>query len=133
MIERICKENDIEKVFKERDLQDDTSLYQYKTIDLKKETEYRMRLEFSVEHLRIKLYEGQAEIFGAEMTKHHWYKLPSKLSLSIYTWSGCSIIMESSKDREIQSYECSYAEYEENPNYFLANCFININGLREKA
>ena len=118
----------IEKGFKENS---DTHTVQ--SINLPKETEFRMRLEFTDDLIRLKLEQGQAEIFGAEMTKYYWYTLPVCLSISVYTWRGCSIKLCFPKDKNIQSYPYSYAPDEENQNYFLANCFMSINSLKERA
>jgi polyribonucleotide 5'-hydroxyl-kinase len=120
----------IDRDFKEKDHEE---THKFRTEDLPKETEFRIRLQFTDSPIHIKLLKGQAEICGAEMTEHYWYRLPTSLSLSVYTWCGCQLKLSSPKDCQIQAYKHSYAEYEENPNYFLANCFMNINFLREKA
>lgn len=103
-----------------------------KTITLAKETELRVRTDFDP-NIWIKLDQGTAEIFGAELTPYFWYRFPRQIGLMIFTWGSCVIRLCYQKDKEPQYFQHTYSQDQDNPNYYLANLFVHLDSLRKHA
>ncbi|KAK9067243.1 hypothetical protein SSX86_014569 [Deinandra increscens subsp. villosa] len=64
-----------------------------KQVKLEKESE--LRIEVSVNNsLRLRLLNGNAEIFGTEMPPENWLIFPPRMKFAIFTWYGATIEMQ---------------------------------------
>ncbi|CCM00528.1 uncharacterized protein FIBRA_02562 [Fibroporia radiculosa] len=88
---------------------------------LEPETEYRFELDPG-NSLAIKLVDGQAEIFGAELAEGSIYVFGMECKAAVYTWQGCTIEMTST-------------EYisEETPMNAYANVHLALEQMRVRA
>ncbi|EGO21102.1 hypothetical protein SERLADRAFT_372905 [Serpula lacrymans var. lacrymans S7.9] len=99
------------------------ALHNTKEWVLEPETEYRFELDPGTS-LAIKLLDGQAEIFGAELVEGIAYLFGFECKAAIYTWQGCTL--------EISNASTEYIS-EETPMSAYANVHIAFEQMRVRA
>ncbi|KAI0950043.1 Cleavage polyadenylation factor subunit clp1 [Taiwanofungus camphoratus] len=87
------------------------------------DTEYRFELDPGTS-LAIKLLNGHAEIFGAELAEGNTYLFALECKAAIYTWQGCTI--------EISQPSTEYTS-DETPMSAYANVHIALEQMRVRA
>ena len=71
------------------------------------------------------LIEGQAEIFGTEITRNHKYKFPAGATVAVFTWHGCKLTI-------IGRTDVAYIS-KESPMRIYVNTHAALEQMREKA
>ncbi|KAI9069980.1 hypothetical protein FKP32DRAFT_1663111 [Trametes sanguinea] len=91
---------------------------------LQPESEYRFELDPGTS-LAIKLVNGHAEIFGAELAEGKTYLFGQECKAAVYTWQGCTIEVTGHPSVEYVSDETPMAPY--------ANVHIALEQMRVRA
>ncbi|KAI0672749.1 Pre-mRNA cleavage complex II protein Clp1-domain-containing protein [Trametes maxima] len=91
---------------------------------LQPESEYRFELDPGVS-LAIKLVNGQAEIFGAELAEGKVYVFGQECKAAVFTWQGCTIEVTGHTSVEYLSDETPMAVY--------ANVHIALEQMRVRS
>ncbi|KAI0647520.1 hypothetical protein C8Q79DRAFT_959857 [Trametes meyenii] len=91
---------------------------------LQPESEYRFELDPGAS-LAIKLVNGQAEIFGAELAEGKVYVFGQECKAAVFTWQGCTIEVTGHTSVEYLSDETPMAAY--------ANVHIALEQMRVRA
>lgn len=102
----------------------ETGSNEIKQWTLEPETEYRFELDPGTS-LAIKLIQGNAEVFGAELAEGKHYLFGSECKAAVFTWQGCTIEVTGHPSTEYVSEETPMAAY--------ANLHIAFEQMRVRA
>ncbi|ELU18019.1 hypothetical protein CAPTEDRAFT_222774 [Capitella teleta] len=91
---------------------------------LEKDTELRFEVENGA-NVVLELSAGQAEIFGAELTKNKKYTFSSGFKVAVFTWHGCQINL-------VGKTEVAYIA-KDTPMTMYLNCHTALEQMRKKA
>lgn len=94
-----------------------------KQVKLEKECE--LRIEVSDSPLRLRLLNGNAEIFGTELPPEIWLNFPPRLKFAVFTWYGATIEMDGTP-------ETGYTA-DETPMVSYVNVHAILEGRRNRA
>ncbi|KAH0890904.1 hypothetical protein HID58_053333 [Brassica napus] len=80
-----------------------------KQVKLDRESE--LRIEVSDEPLRLRVVNGTAEIFGAELPPEIWRTFPPRLKFAVFTWYGATIEMDGVTETDYTADETPMVSY----------------------
>ncbi|MED6150561.1 Protein CLP1 [Stylosanthes scabra] len=79
-------------------------------VKLEKESELRIEVGNDAP-LRLRLLNGNAEIFGTELAPEIWLSFPPRLKFAVFTWYGATIEMEGTTETDYTADETPMVSY----------------------
>ncbi|GAU12110.1 hypothetical protein TSUD_00760 [Trifolium subterraneum] len=95
-----------------------------KQVKLEKECELRIEVGIDAP-LRLRLLNGNAEIFGTELPPEIWLSFPPRLKFAVFTWHGATIEMDGATETDYTADETPMVSY--------VNVHAILEGRRSRA
>ncbi|XP_010436831.1 PREDICTED: protein CLP1 homolog 5-like [Camelina sativa] len=83
---------------------------QIRRVKLEKQSEFRIEVQ-RTRPLRLRLLDGEAEIFGYELPHEVWLTFPPRMVFSVFTWYGATIETDGITENEYTSCETPMMSY----------------------
>ncbi|XP_010445668.1 PREDICTED: protein CLP1 homolog 5-like [Camelina sativa] len=83
---------------------------QIRRVKLEKQSEFRIEVQ-RTRPLRLRLLDGEAEIFGYELPHEVWLTFPPRMIFAVFTWYGATIETDGITENEYTSCETPMMSY----------------------